>query len=100
MQCQSLEEVRDFIDAIDHQIVALMAKRSGFVRQAARFKTDAAAVRAPDRVAQVVGRVRTMAQRHTLDPDIVEAAYRAMIEGFIQTELAEKARLEAPAHKE
>lgn len=93
MQCRSLEEVREFIDATDHQIVALIAKRAGFVKQAAQFKKDSAAVRAPDRVQQVIDRVRDMALRHQLAPDIVEATYRSMIDGFIQSELAEHARL-------
>lgn len=100
MQCRSLEEVREFIDATDHQIVALLAQRARFVQQAARFKKDPSAVRAPDRVRQVLDRVRGMAQRHALNPDIVEATYRAMIEGFIQTELTEHARLNALGAKE
>ncbi len=100
MQCRSLEEVREFIDATDHQIVALLAQRARFVQQAARFKKDASAVRAPDRVKQVLDRVRGMANRHSLNPDIVEATYRTMIEGFIQTELTEHARLNGAASKE
>lgn len=100
MQCRSLEEVREFIDATDHQIVALIAQRARFVRQAARFKPNEHAVRSPDRTVQVLDRVRTLAQSHALDPNVVEAAYRSMIEGFIQTELTEHARLNGAACKE
>lgn len=100
MQCSSLEEVREFIDATDHQIVALLAQRARFVRQAAHFKTDKAAVRSPERVRQVLDRVRNMANRHALNPDLVEATYRVMIEGFIQCELIEHARLDGAASQE
>ena len=65
MQCRSLEEAREFIDATDHQIVALLAQRAGFVQQAACFRKDSGT----DRVQHVLKRVRGMALRHALDPD-------------------------------
>ncbi len=96
MQCRSLEEAREFIDATDHQIVALLAQRAGFVQQAACFRKDSGT----DRVQHVLKRVRGMALRHALDPDLIEATYRTMIEGFIQTELSEHARRNGAACKE
>jgi chorismate mutase len=39
MQARSLEEVRDKIDHLDRKIIRLMAERSSFVKQGARFKT-------------------------------------------------------------
>lgn len=38
VDCGSLEEVREHIDAIDRQIVELLAERGGYVRQVMRFK--------------------------------------------------------------
>lgn len=96
MQCRSLEEAREFIDATDHQIVALLAQRAGFVQQAEYFRKDSGA----ERVQHVLNRVRRMAQRHALDPDLVEATYRTMIEGFIRPELTEHARHDGAACKE
>lgn len=52
----SLEEVRAGIDAIDRQIIELVARRGGFVKQAARFKQSTGDVRAPQRVEQVVAK--------------------------------------------
>ncbi|MDP9031075.1 MAG: chorismate mutase, partial [Pseudomonadota bacterium] len=40
VNCTSLEQVRENIDRLDRQIVALLAERGGFVSQAARFKKD------------------------------------------------------------
>ena len=89
MTQDSLADVRAAIDGIDGEIVDLLAARQALVRRAGRLKRDAAAVRAPDRVAAVVGRVREVAVRAGADPGLVERVYRTMIDAFIQLELAE-----------
>ena len=50
VNCDSLEQVREKIDGLDRQIVGLIAERGAYVSQAARFKKDSDAVRAPQRV--------------------------------------------------
>ena len=50
----SIDAVRKEIDQLDHQLVALIARRGECVKAAAGFKKDSAAVRAPDRVQQVI----------------------------------------------
>lgn len=86
MEVRSLDEVRDNIDRIDHSIIRLMAERGSFVQQAARFKTSRADVEAPKRVEQVVAKVRSLASEAGLEPQVAEAAYRAMIAAFIEVE--------------
>ncbi|MFJ6675523.1 chorismate mutase [Actinosynnema sp. NPDC091369] len=88
----SLAEVRTRIDAIDSELVRLLADRQGLVRAAASFKTDAQAVRAPDRVARVIASVRERALAAGLEPAVAEAVWRAMIGAFIDLELAEHAK--------
>lgn len=91
--CRDLAEVRERIDVIDEDIVSLIARRSRLVKQAASFKKNAGEVAAPNRVEQIVQRVRAMAAQKGMEPDIVEVVYRRMIEGFIREELeAVKAR--------
>ena len=51
------------------------------------MKKDSDAVRAPDRVAQVIAKVRGLALESKADPGVVEATYRAMIDAFIDLEL-------------
>lgn len=85
--CDSLTEVRSNIDRIDREIVALLAERGRYVLEAARFKTSETAVRASDRVEQVIAKVRANAERYGADPAIVEVVYRSMIESFIDAEL-------------
>lgn len=91
--CKSLEEVRSNIDAIDYKIVSLIAERGSFVMQAARFKKSMDDVKAPQRVEQVISKVRKLATDLSANPNVTEAVYRAMISAFINAELAEHALL-------
>jgi isochorismate pyruvate lyase len=83
----SLAAVRDGIDAIDREIVRLLATRGKLVRAAALFRPDDEAGRTPERVEQVVARVRELAADAGLDPEVAEATWRAMIERFVAVEL-------------
>ena len=85
-QCESLEQVRAGIDRLDAQIVRLLAERGAYVLAAARFKHSADAVRAPQRVEQVVARVRALAEQQGAMPEVVERIYRALIEAFTDAE--------------
>jgi isochorismate pyruvate lyase len=84
--CATLAEVRENIDAIDCRIVALLAERGRYVKDAARFKRDAFQVSAPQRQQEVIDRVRALAEREGAYPEVVEAVYRALIAGFIARE--------------
>ena len=83
-----LAGVRAAIDALDEELVALLARRERLVRAAARFKTDAAAVRAPGRVEQVVARARRLAGTSGGSPEVAERVYRAMVAAFVDLELS------------
>lgn len=91
--CTTLDEVRSNIDRLDQQIVTLLAERGRYVSQAARFKTDTDSVKAPQRVEQVIAKVRNLSNTIGANPDVTEQVYRAMIAAFIQQELAEHAAL-------
>lgn len=86
----TLAGVRANIDRIDAAIVALMAERAMHVKDATRFKRDAYQVSAPARQAEVFAKVRALASGHNGGfealPDVVEAAYRALVAGFIANE--------------
>lgn len=92
--CNSLDEVRSNIDSIDRQIVAYLAERGGYVKQAAKFKKSSDDVRAPQRVEQVINKVVTLAGELGANATVTEQVYRAMISGFISAELAEHAALQ------
>jgi isochorismate pyruvate lyase len=89
-QASSLGELRARIDSLDAQIVELLAARASFVRDATRFKRDPHQVAAPARQAEVFTRVRALAAARAEEfpplPDIVEAAYRVLVAGFVAGE--------------
>jgi isochorismate pyruvate lyase len=80
----NLQALRDEIDALDAQIVALMAERALCVRDATYQ------VAAPARQAQVFQKVRNLAAEHAANfpgfENIAESAYRSMVAGFIAAE--------------
>lgn len=86
----NLAEVRANIDRLDDAIVALLAERAMYVKDAARFKRDAYQVAAPSRQAEVFAKVRALAETHNRGfehfPDVAEAAYRALVAAFIANE--------------
>ncbi|MES2510181.1 MAG: chorismate mutase [Pseudomonadota bacterium] len=84
--CDSLAGVRENIDALDQKIVALLAERGRYVKDAARFKRDAFQVSAPQRQQEVIDKVKALAVGSGAYPEVVEACYRAMIAGFIARE--------------
>jgi len=95
-QCKSLADVRANIDRLDRQIVPLLAERSGYVRQAASFKQDKAAVVDIPRIEEIIAKVRHMAVEHGGDPDLIERIYRSMIDACIVFEAQEWAKLHQP----
>ena len=84
--CESLADVRTEIDRLDERIVGLLATRGSYVLAAARFKRSEAEVSAPQRVEQVIARVRAMAQAQGASADVVERVYRELITAFTDAE--------------
>ena len=89
-QAATLGALRERIDALDAQIVRLLAERGACVRDATRFKRDAFQVSAPARQAQVFAKVRALAQQHDDQfpglADVVESTYRTLVAGYIAGE--------------
>jgi isochorismate pyruvate lyase len=84
--CQSLAEIRAQIDRLDESIVGLLATRGSYVLAAAKFKRNEAEVTAPQRVEQVIARVRAMALAQGASAEVVERVYRELIAAFTDAE--------------
>ncbi|MEU9235154.1 chorismate mutase [Streptomyces subrutilus] len=93
---QSLTEIRSLIDALDGELVDLLAQRQRLVRAAAGFKADERAVRAPDRAERVIAAARARAETAGLAPEVADAVWRAMVGAFIDLELTEHRGATAP----
>jgi isochorismate pyruvate lyase len=88
-ECASLADVRAAIDALDRELLALLGRRAGYVHAAARFKTDAAAVRAPERVQAMLAQRRAWAAEESLDPEVVAQLFTLLVDYFIRREQAQ-----------
>ncbi len=93
--CQTMDDVRRNIDALDERIVALMAERTGYMTEAARIKQDKSQVHDQARIDFIVDRVQAMARAQGAPDAVIEAAYRAMIDASIEFEHGEFRRLHA-----
>lgn len=95
VKCNSLADVRENIDRLDHRIVTLLAERAGYVEQAAGFKPTKAAVVDRERIEQIILKVRHLANEEGACPDLIENIYRAMIDAFIVHEAKVYTKLHA-----
>lgn len=85
-EAATIQEARQAIDDLDAEIIRLLGNRAAFVRQVAGFKKDVSEVRAPARYAEVMRRRRELAEAAGLNPDVIEAMYKILVESFIQEE--------------
>jgi isochorismate pyruvate lyase len=85
-QCANLDEIRTGMDAIDREIVALIARRVAYVRAAAAFKTSSANVAAPERVAAVLKTRREWAEAAGLNGEVIEGLYRDLVNYSVSEE--------------
>lgn len=84
--CANMAEVREAIDAIDRDLVALLADRLHFIAEAARIKQNRDLVRDDIRVADVLAKVRAAAVEKGIDADLIAAVFRELVERSIARE--------------
>lgn len=85
--CQSMAELRVQIDAIDAELIALLATRKGYIDRAIDLKKiEGIPARAVDRVADVLDKVSARASDHDLDPDLARTLWTELIEWSIRRE--------------
>ena len=82
-----MTEVRAGVDDVDRRIVALLARRFGYMDAAARIKPDRAAVRDEWRKADVKAKVDAAASRSGVDRALLSRLYEDLIETSIAHEL-------------
>jgi isochorismate pyruvate lyase len=85
--CTTMTEVRAGVDDVDRQIVALLARRFGYMDAAARIKPERGAVRDEWRKADVKAKVDAAAAAAGIDRDLLARLYEDLIETSIAHEL-------------
>ena len=68
--CETMAEVRESVDALDRELVALLARRFAYMDAAARIKPTRNAVRDETRKAQVIANAAAAAAIAGLPPGL------------------------------
>jgi len=84
--CQTMLDVRAGVDEIDRMLVALIARRQGYMHAAARIKPSRDVVRDEARIQQVLDNVKAEAAQAGLSWAIAEPVWREMMERCIAHE--------------
>lgn len=93
--CRDMGDVRAGVDATDRELMALLDRRFGYMRAAARIKTSRDAVRDEGRKAAVIAAAREDAAARGLPADPIAAIWDRLVETSIAYELDEWDRLKA-----
>ena len=86
--CLTMTEVRAGVDAVDAQLVALLATRFAYMDAAARIKTDRNAVRDEARKQQVLTHVQDAARQYGVPVDVAADLWERLVEASIAYEFA------------
>jgi isochorismate pyruvate lyase len=86
LDCTTMAEVRQGVDALDRALVALLAERQGYMDAAARIKPDRNVVRDEARIEDVVAKVKAAAREAGLSEAIAEPVWRTLVDRCIAYE--------------
>lgn len=91
--CETMIEVRVGVDATDRELMALLARRFGYMRAAARIKQERGAVRDEARKAHVIAAAVKDAETRGLPADVIADIWERLVEGSIAYEFVEWDRI-------
>ncbi|GAB5347672.1 chorismate mutase [Alteriqipengyuania sp. 357] len=87
--CETMAEVRAGVDALDRELMRMIAVRFGYMRAAARIKPERGHVRDEARKAEVIANVREDARRENLPEEALGDIWDALVETSIAYEMVE-----------
>jgi isochorismate pyruvate lyase len=85
--CRTMTEVRQGVDRLDEEIVALLAERFRYMEAAARIKPDREAVRDEGRKAEVIANARRLSDTEGAPSGRVAEVYDLLVEQSIAHEM-------------
>jgi isochorismate pyruvate lyase len=91
--CTTMIEVRAGVDALDRELVALLATRFGYMRAAARIKPSRDAVRDEGRKASVIAAAVAAAEAQGIPGAVIADMWERLVEGSIAYEFTEWDRI-------
>nr|WP_321251479.1 chorismate mutase [uncultured Ruegeria sp.] len=85
--CLSMQELRVQIDKLDRQLIEMLVTRATYIDRASELKPgEGLPARIPERVEDVVQKVRVSSDRLGMDPDLAENLWRILIDWSIARE--------------
>jgi isochorismate pyruvate lyase len=84
--CKTMAEVRAGVDDVDRRLIALLARRFGYMDAAARIKPERGQVRDEVRKAQVIANARAGARAAGLPEDAIAELWDRLVETSIAYE--------------
>ncbi len=85
--CTTMAEVRAGVDQVDRELIALLARRFGYMAAAARIKPTRDKVRDEARKAQVIANARAEAAAAGLPTEAIAALWNDLVEASIAYEM-------------
>ena len=92
-ECETMAQVRKGVDATDRELMALLDRRFGYMRAAARIKDDRNVVRDEARKAEVIENARADAGARQLPKEKIAEIWELLVESSIAYELIEWDRI-------
>jgi isochorismate pyruvate lyase len=86
--CETMEEVRDGVDAVDAAICQLLGDRFRYMAAAARIKSSRESIRDEKRKAQVIENAKAAARANGVPEPLAAALWEMLIESSIAYEMA------------
>ena len=87
--CETMIDVRAGVDATDRELVALLERRFGYMRAAARIKPTRDAVRDEERKASVIAAAVAEAEARNIPGEVIGDIWERLVEGSIAYEFNE-----------
>ena len=87
LDCTTMTQVRAGVDALDRELVALLARRFAYMDAAARIKPARGAVRDEARKRQVIAQAAAAAEAAGLPAPAIAAMWETLVEASIAYEL-------------
>ncbi|MEO1649308.1 MAG: chorismate mutase [Pseudomonadota bacterium] len=84
--CETMIDVREGVDTTDRELVALLERRFGYMRAAARIKPNREAVRDEERKARVIAAAVAEAEKLGVPGDLIAQVWETLVEGSIAYE--------------
>ncbi|UUV06823.1 MULTISPECIES: chorismate mutase [Ruegeria] len=85
--CNTMQDLRAEIDKLDRQLIEMLVTRASYIDRASQLKPgEGLPARIPERVEEVVQRVRASSDALGMDPDLAEKLWRILIDWSIARE--------------